>query len=301
MSSTLEEIRRQIESLDDKIHDLLMKRVEVMARMNDLTRKAGEETVQPDQDIGFVRRLLARHMGALPRESVTRIWREICAAALLTQTARKVAVTVPDGANGLIAWDLAKDYFGSALPMQKVANPLAALSLVKEKDVAFAVMPWPENDSPQAWWRFMLEEVGERPMRIVARLPLGEYKSDNGTPLHKSLAVARVPYKATENDRSFIVLQLEHRVSRARIVDKAKALGMTPISLHSSQSNHPDYNDHLLEVSGYVGENDGKLAQLLSLLESDNGRAVFAGGYPVPPVYDEAVKPVAASAIKKSA
>lgn len=302
MSNSIDEIRRQIESLDDKIHDLLMKRVEVMARMNDLTRKAGEETMQPERDTGFIRRLLARHSGALPRQSVARIWRELCAAALLTQTARKVAVTVPDGANGLIAWDLAKDYFGSALPMQKVANPLAALSMVKEKDVAYAVMPWPENEQPQAWWRFLLEEVGERPMRIVARLPLGENKADNGNPLHKSLAVARVPYKATEADRSFIVLQLEHRVSRARIVDKAKALGMTPISLHSSQSNHPDYNDHLLEVSGYVGERDAKLTQLLTLLESDNGRAVFAGGYPVPVVYDEPVKPTAApSVIKKSA
>jgi hypothetical protein len=138
-------------------------------------------------------------------------------------------------------------------------------------------------------------------MRIVARLPLGELRSDNGNPEHKSLAVARVPYKATDADRSFIVLQLEHRVSRARIVDKAKALGMTPLSLHSSQSNHPDYNDHLLEVVGYVGDDNEKLAQLLKSLESDQGRAVFAGGYPVPPVYDEAPKPAATTPIKKTA
>lgn len=300
--NTLEDIRRQIETLDEKIHDLVMKRAEVMARMDDVARKSGEDISRQEMDISFIRRLLARHAGALPPVSVARIWRELSAAILLPQMARKIAVTVPDGVSGVMAWDMAKDYFGSALPMQRVANPLAALSLVKEKDVAHAVLPWPENDAPQPWWRFLLDEAGDKPMRISARLPLGENRSDNGNPEHKCLAVSRAPYAPTGDDRSFIILQLEHRVSRARIVDKAKALGMTPLSLHSSQSNHPDYNDHLLEVVGYAGDDDGKLAQLLKLLESDDGRAVFVGGYPTPPVYDGVMRPpAAATPIKKSA
>jgi hypothetical protein len=238
----------------------------------------------------------------MPRESIARIWRELCAALLLTQKAQKVAVTVPDSQLGLISWDMAKDYFGSVVPLHKVANPMAALSMVKEQEVVFAVLPWPENDGAQPWWRFLLDEGADRPMRIVARLPFGEQRSDNGNPQHKSLVVARLPYDGTGDDRSFIALQLEHRISRGRIVDKAKLLGMTGISLHSCTSSHPDYNDHLFEVAGYVGDDGEKMRKLLELLESDNGKAVFVGGYPVPPLYDEPEKPSATiSSIKKSA
>lgn len=286
-NSAIDETRRQIESLDEKLHDLLMKRAEIVARLHDLQRKNGEGVLaQLPQETVLIRRLLARHRGTMPRESVARIWRELCASSLLAQDARKVAVTVPDPLSGPVQWDMAKDYFGGVVPLQKVINPLAALSLVKEKDVAFAVLPWPENDGLQGWWRFLLDENGDRPLRIVARLPLGELSSDNGNPLHKSLVVARVPYEGTGDDRSFIALQLEHRISRARIIDKANALGMKGISLYSCTSAHPDYNDHLLEVAGYVGTDRAPVENLLAVLESHDGKAAFVGGYPVPLLYD---------------
>lgn len=297
--SPLDEIRRQLESLDEKIHDLLIKRAEVAGRLADLQRKANAEVLQPDGEAALIRRLLARHSGIMPREAVARIWREVCATVLMTQKTRKVAVTAPDSPFGLISWDMAKDYFGSVVPLQKVANPLAALSLVKEKDAAFGVLPWPEDDAPQPWWRFLLDEAGDKPMKIVARLPLGEYKSDNGNPEHKALVVARLPVAAKAEDRTFIVMQLEQRISRARIVDKARMLGMTALSMNSTKSAAPDYTDHLLEVTGYADE---KLPQLLKALESEYGKAVFAGGYPVPPLYDEQPTSTATvAAIKKSA
>lgn len=299
-NSALEEIRRQLDSLDDKIHDLLMKRAEVSARLGELARKAGVPTGGPAQEAALISRLLARHAGPMPRESVARIWRELCAAALLGQAAQKVAVTVPDTPQSLISWDMAKDYFGSVLPLHKVANPLAALSMVKEKDVAFAVLPWPEMDAAQPWWRFLVDENGDNAMRIVARLPLGEHKSDNGNPEHKSLVVARTAFTGGAEDRCFIGLQLEHRVSRGRIVDKAKALGMIALSLHSAQSAVPDYNDHLLEVTGFAGAADeGKLPQLLALLESDHGKAAFVGGYALPPLYDASEKLAPVTSINK--
>lgn len=300
--SALDDIRRQLDQLDEKIHDLLMKRADVVGRLGDLLRKNNMPATSPAHDNALIGRLLDRHQGPLPREAVVSLWREMIGASLAVQGGQNAAITVPDNHAGLLFWDMAKDYFGSVLPLQKVANPLAALSMVREKEAAFAVMPWPENEAAQPWWRFLLDESGTtQPMRIIARLPLGEHKGDNGNPEHKALVVARLPLAAAEGDRSFIVMQLEHGVSRARIVDRAKSLGLTPVSLHTSASASPDYNDHLLEVTGYRDTDAAKLDKLLALLESEYGKAVFVGAYPRPPLYDDVGKPAPVTAIKKSA
>lgn len=299
--SVLDDIRRTIDQLDEKIHDLLIKRAEAASRLTELLRKNEQPTVSPAHDNALLRRLLDRHQGPMPREAVVSLWREMIGASLAVQGGQNATVTVPDNQAGLLFWDMAKDYFGSVLPLQRVVNPLAALSMVREKEAAFAVMPWPENEAPQPWWRFLMDDSGAQPMRIIARLPLGEHKKDNGNPVNKALVVARLPFDVTEVDRSFLILQLEHRVSRARIVDKAKALGLTPLSLHTSAGGSPDYNDHLLEVTGFKAGDTTKLEKFLSLLESDMGKIVFAGGYPQPPLYDDVASPVKIASMKKSA
>ena len=280
-----EEIGRQLEKLDDSIHDLLMKRADMAARLADMLKKDGaDHPARPDREAAVIARLLARHRGSLPREALARVWREFFAGAY---PAKKAAIAITDPVAGLIAWEMACNYFGSVLPLNKVANPMLALSMVKDREAAFAVLPWPENEGPHPWWRFLMDETGKNPMRIVARLPMGEYASDNANPVHKELVVARVPFAPTQDDRTFIALHLEHRVSRARIVDKAQVAGLRAVSLHSSASNQPDFNDHLLECTGYESGDSEKLPRLLKLLESDGGRAVFVGGYPVPLQYDE--------------
>lgn len=285
-NNAVDEVRRQIESLDEKIHDLLMKRAEVIKRLAGLREKADLPPHCPDRDMAQLSHLLARHHGEFPRESVMRIWREMTGAALMAADKRHAAVTVPDGPTGMIFWDMAKDYFGSVMPLHKVVNPLAALSMVRENEVAFAILPWPDDRDAQSWWRFLIDESGKQPMRIISRLPFGEYKSDNGNPEFKALVVARMDYQQTADDRAFIALQLEHSISRARIVDKAKAMGLTALSLYTTASSSMDYNDHLLEVTG-MGP-DVAVDRILKLLESDHGKAVMVGAYPVPPIYDAA-------------
>ena len=289
MPQSLDEIRHEIDSLDHQVHDLLMKRAELIVQVTEAKRKNNMHTVQPEREAMMIRRLLARHTGVLPREAIARIWRELVGAVSLVQTGLKATVTVPEGSRGLLYWDMAKDYFSSVLPMLKSESPLHALAAVREGDVTFAVVPWPENEDDKPWWSFLMAEDNDTPMRIMARLPFGDRNKTNVTPDHQALVVAKIRFEPSGDDRSFIALDLGHEVSRTRIVDRCKQMGINARSLYSMRTKDKGNNLHLLEVDGYIAANDLKLAELLEKLEYPQGRCICLGGYPTPPIYEDKV------------
>lgn len=289
MSKTVDSIRQQIDALDDKIHDLLMKRAEMVIKIGEEKRKNKVQIIQPDREAIMVRRLLSRHHGLLPKEAVVRIWRELVGAVSLLQTGLKVVVTVPEDHTGLIYWDMAKDYFSSVLPMQKASNPLAALAMVREGEATFAVMPWPEDEQANPWWGYMLEENGDQGMRIMARLPLGDRTKAEPTLEHRALVVARIKFETSGDDRSFLALDLDEDISRGRIVDKAKSLNLAALGLHSCPSVRSGRKLHLLEVAGYVDPQSDMNEKLSGLFDDQMARCVCLGGYPVPPIYEDKV------------
>lgn len=289
MAKSVDNIRKQIDGMDDKIHDLLMQRAELVLKIGEEKRKGNVQVIQPDREILMIRRLLNRHKGPLPKEAVVRIWRELVGAVSLLQTGLKVAVSVPDDSSGLKYWDMAKDYFSSVLPMQKTSNPLAALAMVRENEATFAVLPWPEDDSPQQWWSFLMDEEGERPMRIFARLPLGDM-NDKGVKLeYRALVVARLKPEASGADRSFVGLELDATVSRARIVDKAQSLGLAVLGIHSIAAVQPDQKMHIVEFDTFIDDEDSRIISFLDSFQDPEARCICLGGYPVPPVYGDKV------------
>lgn len=290
MSKTLDSIREQIDTLDNKIHDLLIKRADLVIKIGAEKRKNKTQIVRPNREAVMLRRLLARHKGPLPKEAIVRIWRELVGAVSLLQTELKVVVSVPDDRSGLVYWDMAKDYFSSVLPMSKASNPLAALAMVREKDVTFAVLPWPEDNAQNPWWGHLLNETGDEAMRIMARLPLGDRTPEAPNPEHRALVVARLKYETSGMDRSFLGLELAENISRARILDRAQALGLTALSLHTCPSMKPGKKLHLLEVDSYISTEEGLHDKFMESMEDDTeARIVCLGGYPVPPVYEDKV------------
>ncbi len=96
-SPQLDKIRCQIDALDERIHDALMERAELVLKVGEEKRKNNIQIVQPAREARMIRRLLGRHHGALPEMAVVRIWRELVGAVSLLQTGLKVAVVAPEG------------------------------------------------------------------------------------------------------------------------------------------------------------------------------------------------------------
>lgn len=295
-SQTLDDIRKKIDALDTRIHDTLKERAELVLEIGKEKHKNNIEIVQPAREARMIRNLLKRNNGALPEMAVVRIWRELVGAVSLLQTGLKVA-TVYSGERPEY-WDLAKDYFGSCLPMSRSETPLSAISALREGRVTFAVVPYPhdgpDNEEEKPWWE-SLDIDTPNPIQIIVRLPHGDDPSETN-PNHRALVLAKTGFDSSDEDNSFIYIECGAHISRGKIVELAQKASLIPLSLSSKKIGEKDETrKHLLEVKGYWQDGKTEIEQLWELLdpEKTQARLKCVGGYPVPATYSKTILPQA--------
>ena len=282
-----DEIRQKIDELDNRIHDTLMERAELVLKVGEEKRRNNIQIVQPAREARMIRRLLGRHKGVLPEMAVVRIWRELVGAVSLLQTGLKVVVAMPESQTE--HWDLARDYFGSCLPMTRTKSAVSAISALKEGKTTFAVVPRPQDEDEQPWWTFLGN--AQDPMQIIISLPHGEDPA-NPNPDARALVVSKAGFDDSGADNSFLLVQCDASISRGRLVDVAKRAGIKALGLSSKRNASPSLPAlHLMEVEDYFGgANDARIAEFVKGLEDYGANVMCVGGYPVPPCYARTVK-----------
>src|SRR5580704_19540599 len=187
-------LRARLDELDDKIHDLLIDR----ARVVESVAQSGKPSAfRPGREATILRRLLARHTGNLPPQTLVRMWRELLAGTTAMQTAVTVAVFDPEPDGPLQA--LAREHFGFLTPAILHASAEAALQEVRTGGASVAVLPFPTER--MAWWAAL---TGAAPrLHIVARLPFWGSRQP-GIPCADALVVGIAAPDASGSDRSFI-------------------------------------------------------------------------------------------------
>ena len=276
-SEELDKIRKRIDELDNNVHDLLLERADLVMKISEEKKKNGIQIVQPAREARMIRRLLARHRAPLPEETIVRIWRELVGSISLLQTGLSVAVYAPaqDQAAAHHYWDMARDYFGSVLPMSRGEHMRTMLHNVNEGKVNFAVLPYPAVDERDPWWA----ELASFPeLNIIQRLPYGHkenYKFEN----YPALVVSRSGFGASDDDHSILLISNVDGVSQARIVESFQKASLTPIAILGHEGSF------FVEVKQYIAGNDELLASLKTYLNKDGADIRSIGGYPTPLSY----------------
>lgn len=286
MSKTLDEIREKIDSLDNKIHDLLMERAELIRDVSAVKKKYNKPIVHPAREAMMIRRLLGRHKGILPQAAIVGIWRELVGAVSMLQ--RGLQVYVSAEAQEEHCWDMAKDYFGSVLPMARVSGPGVALAQIRENRDAIAVLPWPEDAMQKPWWHTLAHQDASQDdtnkIRIVTALPYGGPSALN-TIQKRALVVGRIDFMESGNDHSFLAIDVPQPLSRTKIIDIFKGQDVEVLSIITKVDEALNITSHLIEVSGYIAQDSQILAAINTVLEPIAGQCTTLGGYPVPPVF----------------
>lgn len=286
----LEDLRREIDEIDTALHDLIMRRSELAAQIGAVKNggqaggqpagKAAEggSFIRPGREAAILRRLVARHRGPLPSAVVVQLWRELMSALLRLQTPFAVAVYAPEQWPGY--WDLARDHFGSHTPITAHDTASQVLSLVIDGQASIGVLPLPQQDDRDPWWRFLLRREGPR---IIARLPFGDGGTQRG-PAVEALAVGRVAAEETGADRSFFVLETSSEVSRSALLSSLKAVSFEVDLLHVWQDDqiNPTTWLHLVEVEGFVRADDPRLGRLAKRRAEILRHVWPLGGYALP-------------------
>jgi chorismate mutase len=274
--SSLDDLRRRIDEIDDQLHDLVMERAAIVEAIAAGKKETRTPAVRPGREAQILRRLVQRHRGRFPRPVLVRLWREIISGAVMMQGEFAVAVSaleeMPD------YWDIARDHFGSHTPMIAFHSVGEVLRSLAEGRVAAAVLPLPAEGEREPWWP-LLANSGAAAPRILARLPFGGRGSARGDGGLDALAIGHGDPDPTGEDRSFVALELTGELSRARLIAALKAAGLTVTLFAEHRDGGSAWN--LLEIDDMVREGDARLAQALAPLAMVL-RVTHLGSYPKP-------------------
>ena len=257
--TSLAALRAEIDAIDDALHDLVMRRAAVVARLA-ASRVKGDDSIplRPGREAAILRRLLARHSGPLPAAAVVRLWREILSASNAMQGGFTVALPAGDAELRRAA----RARFGETAALDPKDGPEAALAALAEGAAQAAVLPVPAGEGPGAWW------IGlDAPrLRVAAVLPFYAV-----APASTAVVVTRDGPDPSGDDRS--LLRLAFGPGDAPPQPDALSGALREAGLRGCAPTLPGRHRGgawaLAEVEGAVAEDDPRLAALRARLRAE--------------------------------
>jgi len=274
----LQALRDEIDSIDKTIHELLMRRTQVVEGVRSV-KKDSRVKIRPAREAEILYRLAAEHKGPFPKRELARIWREIIVATLSFEGPFSVAVFHPEDEPGY--WDLARDQYGTFTTMKRYESARAVVEAVREQTSVVGILPFPHRDRDEPWWRFLVSETPETP-RVIARLPFIP-GSNIHNPDIDGLVICPTVQEETGRDRSFLAVEAEEDIGYPAIEN---ALSQAEFSAAFHQLWHdpsrPPGWTYLVEVFGFIGPDSRQLRRLHDGLGTRVTRILHLGGYGTP-------------------
>jgi chorismate mutase len=274
---SLDDLRREIDRIDEAMHDLVMRRADVAKRLR--TAKGGSPTFRPEREAMVLRRLAQRHRGALPLSVMVRIWREMIGANLCLQGPFTVAVGQQPDQPGV--WDLARDHYGSHATAMIAAPPVQVLSAVAAGEAMIGVLGLPRDDEAEPWWPTLAASA--RGPRVVARLPFAGSGNARGE-RPQALAVALLEPAPTGQDRALVAIETRDEISRTRLTELMVRAGLGASVLAVAKRDGGDAAGRLslVEVNRFLSCGAQRLAALDAAAPGEIARMTVIGAYAEP-------------------
>ena len=159
---TLKALRDRIDDIDGKMHRLLIERatvIEALIRTKGTSRPGA--AFRPMREADMMRRLVARHEGALPVATVEHIWREIITTFTHMQAPFNVALDASVDGDGMR--DLARFFFGFSVRLVSCDSAAAVVADVAAKGDLGLVA----RKARGPWWQALVKPQAPRIMALV--------------------------------------------------------------------------------------------------------------------------------------
>jgi chorismate mutase len=167
---TLTDIRRDIDRIDAAMHELLIERSQIIDRL--IAVKKTEEVgsaFRPAREADMMRRLVGRHHGNLPVDTVESIWRVIISTFTYVQS--PFAVHADLSAGDALMRDSARFHFGFTVPFEPHMGASSVVEAVSASRGDLGLIPAFATAGAGPWWTAL--EFDAAP-KIIARLPFVE-------------------------------------------------------------------------------------------------------------------------------
>jgi len=167
---SLGDLRKEIDHIDEAMHQLLMQRGEIIDRL--IAAKGSQETgsaFRPAREAEMMRRLVKRHKGILPLDTAESIWRVIISTFTYVQSPFSVHADLSAG--DALMRDSARFHFGLTVPFVPHMGASGVVAAVSTSKGDLGLVPAIAVAGAGAWWSAL--EFDSAP-KVIARLPFVE-------------------------------------------------------------------------------------------------------------------------------
>src|SRR5499433_1696989 len=167
----LDDLRKEIDRIDEAMHQLLIERSTIIDRLIAVKRSqdTGTSAFRPAREAEMMRRLVKRHQGILPLDTVESIWRVIISTFTYVQAPFSVHADLSAG--DALMRDSARFHFGFTVPFVPHMGAAGVVAAVSTSKGDLGLVPAFDIASAGAWWSAL--EFDAAP-KIIARLPFVE-------------------------------------------------------------------------------------------------------------------------------
>ena len=176
---TLADLRAEIDRIDAAMHELLIKRGQVIDQLIEIkARQGGGSAFRPAREAQMMRALAERHRGRLPLDTVESIWRVIISTFTFIQAPYRVHIDVSRGEAAMR--DSARFHFGFTVPLATHSSAGEVIAAVAASGDDLGMFALDGGPGAGAWWSRLARPEGPK---VIARLPFVE-RTDHpaGTP-----------------------------------------------------------------------------------------------------------------------
>jgi chorismate mutase/prephenate dehydratase len=268
----LAKVRRDIDEVDSAIHNLLMKRAELVEGVKKAKSRSNISTYRPAREAEVLRIRGLKHKGKFPITSLFGVWREIMAASVAMQ--QEFTCAVWHGEDGVFV-SIARDHFGAVTPQRSYSEEQGVIDAVLNGSHVVGLLPKPVSENGANWWINLYRQKGEK-LFVCSSVPF--LKSDRRP---EALVVSKFAPEQSGDDVSYLILETD------RLLEPEKLRSMfETCNFHLITTQHATLSGErgavflvLAEIEGFYAPGSQLSKDLLTNFDGII-QTVFVGSFP---------------------
>lgn len=167
MARSLEELRKEIDKLDEELLRLLNSRADLVHEVGEIKKRDSIPIYAPEREDALLQMLVEKSQGRLPARSIRAIYREIMSAALALEEDLSIAYLGPEGT---YTHQAAIKKFGDSVAYHPLANFGDVFEEVARRRASYGVIPI--ENSTEGAVSHTLDLFIDSPLKICAQILL---------------------------------------------------------------------------------------------------------------------------------